>query len=72
MDPAVRKLRLPAAAGLSAALLLCAWSAGAEPPPSAIQFARVVQMIDAGRFFEAGSELNTWSAADAAEIFLPS
>ncbi len=66
MDPAVRKPRLPAA-GLCAALLLWAWSAGAEPPPSAIQFARVVQMIDAGRFSEAGSELNTWSAADAAE-----
>ncbi|EKT4099221.1 transglutaminase domain-containing protein [Stenotrophomonas maltophilia] len=67
MDPAVRKPRLPAAAGLCAALLLWVWSAGAEPPPSAVQFARVVQMIDAGRFFEAHSELNTWSAADAAE-----
>lgn len=67
MDPAVRKLRLPAAAGLSAALLLCAWSAAAQPPPSATQFAQVVQLIDVGRFSEAGSELDTWSAADAAE-----
>lgn len=62
MDPAVRKPRLPAAAGLCAALLLCASAAQAADERSSPQRARetqVIDLIDSGRFSDADARLAT-------------
>lgn len=54
MDPAVRKPRLPAAAGLCAALLLWPWVAGAqEAERQAAGDTRLVDLVDSGRFGQA-------------------
>ena len=68
MDPAVRKPRLLAAAGLCAALLLWASATQAADGRSSQQRARQTQVIDligSGRFNDAQALLAT--AADAAE-----
>ncbi|HFF6000976.1 transglutaminase-like domain-containing protein [Stenotrophomonas maltophilia] len=68
MDPAVRKPRLPAAAGLCAALLLWASATQAADGRSSQQRARetqVIDLIDSGRFSDADALLATGS--DAAE-----
>ncbi|MGE6333740.1 transglutaminase-like domain-containing protein [Stenotrophomonas sp. NPDC077659] len=54
MDPAVRKLRLPAAAGLCAALLLWASSAAAQDMQGqGAGETRLIDLVDAGRFAQA-------------------
>jgi len=54
VDPAVRKPRLPAAAGLCAALLLWPWVAGAqEAGRQAAGETRLVDLVDSGRFGQA-------------------
>jgi len=68
VDPAVRKPRLPAAAGLCAALLLWASATQAADGRSSQQRARetqVIDLIDSGRFSDADALLATGS--DAAE-----
>ncbi|AWH44673.1 transglutaminase-like domain-containing protein [Stenotrophomonas sp. ZAC14A_NAIMI4_1] len=58
MDPAVRKPRLPAAAGLCAALLLWPWVAGAqEAEQQAAGETRLVDLVDSGRFAQAEDQL---------------
>jgi len=62
VDPAVRKPRLPAAAGLCAALLLWASAAQAADARSSQQRARqtqVIALIDSGRFSDAEALLAT-------------
>ena len=68
MDPAVRKPRLPAAAGLCAALLLWASAAQATDGNSRQQRTRqaqVIDLIDSGRFSDAQALLAT--AGDTAD-----
>lgn len=64
MDPAVRKPRLPAAAGLCAALLLWASATHAADARDSRQL-QVIDLIDSGRFSDAQALLAT--GRDAAE-----
>ncbi len=63
MDPVVRKLLLPAAACLCAAVAWAQPAADAATPiPAAASDAAVIAMIDQGRFAEANALLDAWLA----------
>ena len=58
MDPVVRKPRLPAAAGLCAALLLWAWSTAAQDVrQQGAGETRLIDLVDSGRFRDAENVL---------------
>ena len=65
MDTVVRKLLLPAAACLCAAVAWAQPAADASTPiPGSVSDDAVIAMIDQGRFAEAGTHLDAWLAGD--------